>query len=252
MSHLYQQYLQNPDVLLSLSEEFLASKVSDFPLDSGYKTLLALKKGGSAMHSLTMHCKDRLLRMPAAAIPPSETVAVFDAPVYPIEDLSFMEENNQSYVPVQSDMEESGHAPQSVDQNASIPEAEAEKSIHQETEGSVVKHGQVKKKKKKDKFRLREYAGISPFSLWLLSFQEDDLEKKLRKEAKAAKKRALEESARKSVTPTVEIVSEPLADILASQGHLDAAKKMYAQLMQKYPEKSSYFASKIEQILKNT
>lgn len=41
-------------------------------------------------------------------------------------------------------------------------------------------------------------------------------------------------------------VSETFADLLASQGHLDKAVSMYMQLMEKYPEKSSFFAAKIE------
>ena len=59
------------------------------------------------------------------------------------------------------------------------------------------------------------------------------------------------EEARKSITKSNTIVSEPLAEILAIQGHLDDAKKMYEQLMMKYPEKSSYFAAKINLLIKN-
>lgn len=106
------------------------------------------------------------------------------------------------------------------------------------------------KKKKTKKFKLNEYSGISDFSIWLLSFKNNDIEKQISKEKKAAKKRALEEKANKSVTKTHTIISEPLADILANQGHLDDAKKMYEQLMMKYPEKSSYFATKINQLIK--
>ena len=41
-------------------------------------------------------------------------------------------------------------------------------------------------------------------------------------------------------------VSETFADLLASQGYKDQAREMYMQLMEKYPEKSSFFAAKIE------
>lgn len=41
-------------------------------------------------------------------------------------------------------------------------------------------------------------------------------------------------------------VSETLADLLASQGYIDQAREMYLQLQEKYPEKSSFFAAKIE------
>ncbi len=41
-------------------------------------------------------------------------------------------------------------------------------------------------------------------------------------------------------------VSETFADLLAAQGYKEKAIEMYMQLMEKYPEKSSFFAAKIE------
>lgn len=41
-------------------------------------------------------------------------------------------------------------------------------------------------------------------------------------------------------------ISETFADLLASQGHTKQAIDMYTRLMEKYPEKSSFFAAKIE------
>ena len=122
---------------------------------------------------------------------------------------------------------------------AVIQAIETENPIHQS------------KDKKKKKFKLQEFGGISDYAKWLMSFKEDDIDQKIKKEEKAAKKRKLEESARKSITKSNTIVSEPLAEILAIQGHLDDAKKMYEQLMMKYPEKSSYFAAKINLLIKN-
>lgn len=107
----------------------------------------------------------------------------------------------------------------------------------------------MKSKRKKHKFKLQEFSGISAFSKWLLSFKQDNVEKLIKKEQKALKKRALEASAKKSITKSDTIISEHLAMILANQGHLDEAKKMYRQLMIKYPEKSSYFAAKIDQLI---
>ncbi|MFZ1750360.1 MAG: hypothetical protein WAU01_09220 [Saprospiraceae bacterium] len=115
---------------------------------------------------------------------------------------------------------------------------------------SIQKTKSKKQRKRDKKFKLNEYSGISDFSKWLLSFQKEDLDKKIRKEEKAAKRKAFEASAMKSVTKTPSIISEPLAEILANQGHLDDAKKMYEQLMVKYPEKSTYFAEKINHLIK--
>jgi hypothetical protein len=123
-----------------------------------------------------------------------------------------------------------------------------------ESEEKMVKKGSEKKKKKKknskNKFKLTEFSGISGYSKWLLSFHRDDVEKKIAREKKAEKKRRLAEIARKSITKSHDMASEPLADLLAQQGHFDDAKKMYEQLMHKNPEKSRYFAAKLEDLLK--
>ncbi len=107
-----------------------------------------------------------------------------------------------------------------------------------------------KKKKKKKGFRLDEFAGITSYSKWLLSFKRNDIDKKIAKELKEKKKRELAQIANKSITKSSSLVSEPLADLLVHQGHFDEAKKMYEQLMHKNPEKSRYFAAKIENLLK--
>lgn len=48
------------------------------------------------------------------------------------------------------------------------------------------------------------------------------------------------------VGPSSGGISETFADLLAAQGHKDQAIEMYIRLMEKYPEKSSFFAAKIE------
>ncbi len=56
--------------------------------------------------------------------------------------------------------------------------------------------------------------------------------------------------ANKSISDKNEIISEPLAKILASQGHISESIEMYNKLGLKFPEKSGYFANLIE-ALKN-
>ena len=43
-----------------------------------------------------------------------------------------------------------------------------------------------------------------------------------------------------------EVISETYADLLAAQGYKDRAIEMYLRLIEKYPEKSSFFAAKIQ------
>ncbi len=46
--------------------------------------------------------------------------------------------------------------------------------------------------------------------------------------------------------PGGEGISETFADLLAAQGYKEQAIEMYIKLMEKYPEKSGFFAAKIE------
>lgn len=75
---------------------------------------------------------------------------------------------------------------------------------------------------------------------------------KPKKEAKkAASLAALPPSAIRSITENEEIATETLAEILQAQGFKDKAIEMYQRLMLVFPEKSSYFASKIENLKSN-
>ena len=75
---------------------------------------------------------------------------------------------------------------------------------------------------------------------------------KRKKEAKqAASLAGLPPSAIRSITENEEIATETLAEILQAQGFKDKAIEMYQRLMLVFPEKSSYFASKIENLKSN-
>lgn len=47
---------------------------------------------------------------------------------------------------------------------------------------------------------------------------------------------------------TESILSETMARVYARQGYTEKARQIYTQLMTKYPEKSAYFAEKLEQL----
>jgi hypothetical protein len=75
--------------------------------------------------------------------------------------------------------------------------------------------------------------------------------KRKKEDKKAASLAGLPPSAIRSITENEEIATETLAEILQAQGFKDKAIEMYQRLMLVFPEKSSYFASKIENLKSN-
>lgn len=85
-----------------------------------------------------------------------------------------------------------------------------------------------------------------------ISFSSTGAKKKNKKNKKGKKKTA-SKAKNKSITDhsleaNEEIISELWADLLAKQGHIKKARKMYLKLSLKYPEKSSYFAAKLDNL----
>lgn len=64
------------------------------------------------------------------------------------------------------------------------------------------------------------------------------------------KKKPLKKLIEKSIIQDQDIASEPLADLLAKQGHIQQATDMYERLRLIFPEKSAFFAQKIKKLKK--
>lgn len=107
-----------------------------------------------------------------------------------------------------------------------------------------------KKEKKKKKVDWVENIDNSPFIIWLQHQKSLDTSRKQKKTKKSNKFIKIQESAQKSITPSNEIISEPLARLLASQGHWLEAKKMYKSLMIRFPELSEAYKLEIKEINK--
>jgi hypothetical protein len=104
----------------------------------------------------------------------------------------------------------------------------------------------------------------SSFTSWVKQFQPahikvqlgEIMESEKRSSPQSARRKYLnrkdveqvEEIAQRSVTPSEETVSETLAALLEKQGQHEEAVAMYEKLKLKFPEKSSFFAAKIDAI----
>lgn len=175
-----------------------------------------------------------------------------------VTDISGVASNPNSFIinePEMSDETEDSKELMPYDTPTIVPERDMDMMQHDiagESDSNKKSASKKKKKSKKmksEKFRMKELTGLSEYGQWLLSISGKNMPgvKKRKKEKHAE----VIESVKKSVQKSDQIISEPLAQILASQGHISEAVKMYNQLMLKFPEKSVYFAAKIEELLKN-
>lgn len=231
-----------------LDESILDQHIRMAPFDASLRLLAALKSGNANKGQSMLYSRERTFLTKMFEKKDSEnTLGIVYTEVPEFSNLEVKDIDSVSTVNVDEQQPVLHHdaitedALSDENHSGMDPKPKADKKK---------KKSEPKKQKQKKPFQLHEYGGISPFAQWLVSFKVDDLDKRLKKEAKKEKKRKLEENAKKSVTRSSSTISEPLAEILRMQGHLEDAKKMYGQLMQKFPEKSSYFAAKIEEINK--
>jgi hypothetical protein len=239
--------------LQQLDAAELKQQLVSVPFDTSLRLLTAIKSGDARMGQSMLYSRDRIFLAKMMEENTEETFSQNkrDTSVMTEEQEGIKEDGVRVLAELELQQTEEETIPV-IPTSADIveqddPDLELMPGKKKKKDGS----GGIKQKSKQS-FRLKEYSGISPFAQWLVSFKVDDLDKRLKKEAKKEKKRLLEENARKSVTRSSSTISEPLAEILRIQGHFEDAKKMYGQLMQKFPEKSSYFAAKIDEINKVT
>jgi hypothetical protein len=103
-------------------------------------------------------------------------------------------------------------------------------------------------KKKLKKEKEDDAIGLSDFSSWLLAHSETSAITALTSSTAKAKKKKKKKST--EISKNESLVSEPLAALLASQGHNEQAIEMYKKLSLIIPEKSAFFAAEIEKIQK--
>ncbi|MCB0647185.1 MAG: hypothetical protein KDC49_11010 [Saprospiraceae bacterium] len=116
---------------------------------------------------------------------------------------------------------------------------------------------EVKKLKKKlKKSGLKHVVDVheeasTDFSNWLVALKPmkgSHIRQMDKIKSRHSKKSKVEASAEKSIKKNTQMVSEPLAQLLAAQGHNLEAIEMYKRLILNIPEKSAYFAARIEEL----
>jgi len=256
------KYFTDSSELAAISELELENKMEDAPNVSAYRMLLAKKRSNIDGLDIMLGNNDRVWLHYLL----HSGNGISDINEYSIQEKSLNENNNNTaeIKYIKTSHEESSEV-RTLDADLNLASSFLERNDNNVVEiNTVTENREVQtkykttqieeikktKKTKNREFKLKEYSGISEFAIWLLSFRNNEVEKLIIKEEKLAKKKLFEQNAMKSVKKTSTIISEPLAEILTSQGHLDDAKKMYEQLMLKYPEKSIYFAAKINSLIK--
>ena len=101
----------------------------------------------------------------------------------------------------------------------------------------VRKAAKAEKEKMENSEKPQAEEGLSPFTQWLRGLKSSEYVHPYD-----------DDFALNQGTEGEEGISETFADLLASQGHKARAVEMYKKLMEKYPEKSGFFAAKIEEL----
>ncbi len=155
-----------------------------------------------------------------------------------------------------------------TDDSGMTGEESDENSESLEEQAELKEKKKVKKKRKRvknsDEIELKKLEELDPNSLtfvdWLrLKAKNSEVyglskNKKTKKQNQENYQNSLDaeyiEILDKSIDLSDEVASETLADLMAQQGYYDKALEMYKQLSLKSPDKSAYFAPKID-LIKN-
>lgn len=101
-----------------------------------------------------------------------------------------------------------------------------------------------KKKQKKKAKKINDKIELSEFSQWLLTGNEEKESRKLKKKKKSSSRNVFD----KGQEQKPEVISEPLAQLFAAQGHKLKAIKMYKKLIKLFPENENSYQDEIEKI----
>ena len=105
-----------------------------------------------------------------------------------------------------------------------------------------------KKKKKEEKKKKKANSPINPVAKSSKKKKNLLTNSSKKSKKKKKKKESTKSFAHKSIVENENIASETLAELLADQGSPDKAIRMYERLSLIFPEKSTFFAKRIEKL----
>ena len=175
--------------------------------------------------------------------------------------LETVSEDENEEITVVSPVEENIEVAENEEQ-PNEPDIPAEEVIEIETDHSFSEwlkvlndqHVEIEKPKAKKKDVLDAHIEMESNAQFLQMEEpatlDEFLEKNISRKHEASDEINVSELAKHSVEPHDDLVSETLAKLLVLQKKYDHATEVYQKLGLKYPEKSSYFAIRIEEIKK--
>ncbi len=231
--------------LLKLSKTDLENIVAAAPYSQLHQMVLAMKNGDSHVGTLYQFKTGEYQKLENEQteylqkfiFPKAETT--HSMPVIALEEEKIIEEQKSK-----STSSDSMQTLLVVDEKGKKKKGKKKKKKTEKKKGVKKKKGKKKKKKKKNTNSFSTEENLSPYTMWLLSKSDSEIKEKKAKKKKKKKKKVTE----KSVAMDSTLVSEPLANLLVNQGHFEQAIDMYEKLSLIFPEKSSFFAAKIEEI----
>lgn len=182
----------------------------------------------------------------------SKAVVVEKTPNHSTEShtVSFTEWLKQFKVAVPKSTEEAPHSFQNKDRNIEIPlkTVEVQENKHVLDENVVALLFETPSDLPDNLFGLNTLNNSSLEDAPAAEDIENNPNSGFELSKKKKKKKQMHELAARSIEESDDLISETLADILAWQGNNNKAIDMYEKLRLQFPEKSDYFAAKIEKL----
>ncbi len=260
----------SPGFLEDLPEEIEGS-LGEMPSSDETREPAGEHSGGAGQASQSEESEDEVLPLPedtffddmdaheSGEVPIAEPAGLPDQPDLPVEssqeDWSEIRED-EPQAPNPADREEpelSEELPAAVAPGEMSPSAQSAREIPLQitNEEELPSEFELPTPLPKDRFDSWKHTLQAPGSKLLAKgFSERKKDKKRTPPKEQKKKDEADQIAAQSLQEDNEIASETLALVLSLQGHYEKAISMYERLCLQYPEKSSFFAAKIETLKK--